>query len=200
MYEADEQDDGGGAAPGLRKQVGDTRVDNLLVPAPDPKTSRPSAWDVTKDIVGKLWNAPNTALGLLYGGAGMVVGQARHLMGKQPAPGVHWRDNAFRFTNNPFGGAGALTLGNTTTWNGDPYDPNDQAWQAKAREEGHPIPDHERQHTYQGEQLGPLYLPSNLLGGLNALAHGENWWGKHNWNERGPQSNPPRPWAPRSTP
>jgi hypothetical protein len=127
----------------------------------------------------------------------MAVGEVAHAAGIQKTPPqVRVRDNGVQFTNNPLGGAGAITLGNTTTWNGDPYDPNDRGWAEAARLEGHPIPDHERQHTYQGQLLGPLYLPSNALGGLNALAHGEDWWGRHNWNERGPKSNPPRPWAP----
>ena len=153
---------------------------------------RPFLWSA----LGKAWNAPNTALGLLYGLTGMLLALLIHGLGRQPAPRVRWRDNAVQFTHNPFGGLGALTLGNTVTWIGDPYDPDDHTWDAASRREGHPITDHERQHTYQGELLGPFYLPSNLLGGLNALLRGEGWHGPHNWNERGPQSHPPRPWAP----
>ena len=66
--------------------------------------------------------------------------------------------------------------------------------------------DHERQHTYQGQSLGPFYLPSNILGGVYGLLRGpdpgeedtlSNRWHSHwNWNEVGPQSDPPQPWSP----
>jgi len=111
------------------------------------------------------------------------------------------RDNAVQFLNNPFGGVGAITIGNTTTYYDDPYSPaGRQHWAATERGEGHTVWEHERQHTIQGQQLGPLYLPSNLLGGLTALALDRDrkgrpdWHGPHNWNERGPQLNPARPW------
>jgi hypothetical protein len=155
------------------------------------------------DVAGKLWNSPNTVLGLAYGGLGMGVGAIARLARLQArAPGIRWRDNAFHFTHNPFGGVGAVTLGNTTTWIGDPYDPGDRIWHdGRGRpllEGGHTYPEHETAHTYQGQHLGPLYLPSNLLGGLAAMLHGETWHGARNWNERGPQADPPRPWTRRA--
>jgi hypothetical protein len=171
-----------------------------------PKLTDRPGWGLVKDIAGKVWNAPNTALGLLYGGAGMAAGEVGHLLGLQKkAPGVQWRNNALQFTNNPLGGVGALTLGNTTTWVGDPYDPTDSRWFENgqpAREPGtrHTYPEHETPHTYQGQQLGPLYLPSNIAGGVMGLLFDRdkdghpNWHGPHNWNEAGPQSDPPRPW------
>ena len=155
-------------------------------------------------VLGKLWNAPNTAVGLVYGVLGLGAGVLAHALGRAPKPKVFWRDNALQFTNNPFGGLGAITLGNTTTWTGDPYDPADRTWHDNglprrephaAGEAGHTYPEHEIQHTYQGELLGPLYLPSNLLGGLYAVLRGEGWHGPSNWNERGPQSPSPTPWA-----
>lgn len=188
---------------GFRGSMGLTLQDHVAI-AKAPKLSHRPGWALVKDVAGKIWNSPNTAAGLVYGGAGMAVGQARHLMGKQPAPSVQWRDNAFQFTNNPFGGVGALTLGNTTTWVGDPYDPSDKTWHydngEPIRENGHTYPEHEQKHTIQAQQLGPLYLPSNIAGGLMGLIFDRDtkdpWHGPHNWNERGPQSNPPRPWAP----
>ena len=143
----------------------------------------------------------------------MVVGELQHRMGKEVAlgvkqgvPGVRWRNNAVQFTNNPFGGVSAITIGNTTTYQGDPDDPNDPFWyryggDPRTFENGHSISQHEKQHTIQGQQLGPAYLPSNLLGGAMGLLLDRdedglpNWHGPHNWNERGPQANPPRPWA-----
>jgi hypothetical protein len=134
----------------------------------------------------------------------MAAGVVGHLLGLQhKAPKAFWNGNAVQFTNNPFGGFGALTLGNTTTWIGDPYDPTDPIWHddgVPKLENGHTYPEHETPHTYQGQQLGPLYLPSNILGGLTALLHDEDWHGDHNWNERGPKSNPPSLWVPRTQP
>lgn len=66
-----------------------------------------------RDVLGKVWNGLNTAVGTLYGLAGHVVGKA---MGTNPHIGLS--GNAIQFANNPFGGGGAITLGNTTTWSG----------------------------------------------------------------------------------
>lgn len=149
------------------------------------------------DLAGKIWNSPNTAVGLAYGSLGMAIAALRRLLRGGPAPGIRWRDNAVQFTHNPLGGLGAITLGNTTAYVNDPYTPEGRrAWAETERIEGHPIWEHERQHTIQGQQLGPLYLPSNLLGGVLALLMDGSWHGRHNWNERGPQEHPPRPWRP----
>lgn len=137
-------------------------------------------------ILGKIWNLPNTALGMVFGLSGYGIGK---VLGRNP--GVSIRDNAVQFTNNPLGGVGAITLGNTVTWNGNPYDPNSRGLRWSDPQKSI---EHEKQHTYQGEQLGPAYLPSNILGGLNALRKGGDWHGEGNWNEVGPQQTPPRPW------
>jgi hypothetical protein len=76
------------------------------------------------------------------------------------------------------------TLGKTTTYEGEPW-----------IDHGIPVQEHERQHTIQGQQLGPFYLPSNLAGGALALVRDGDWHGPGNWNERGPQERPPRPWG-----
>lgn len=169
------------------------------------KAPKRAGW---RDVVGKVWNAPNTAIGAIYGGLGMGAGEFAHVFGGAPEPKVFWRDNAVQFTNNPFGGVSAITLGNTTTWKDDPYGPPNDTWfkpdGSPKLENGHTYPQHETQHTYQGEQLGPAYLPSNIAGGLTALLfdrdeHGRpNWHGDHNWNERGAQRPVPTPWAPRA--
>ncbi|MDO8379994.1 hypothetical protein [Phenylobacterium sp.] len=150
-----------------------------------------------RSLLGKAWNAPNTAIGLGYGLAGYGLGK---VMGKNPHIDV--RKDSIQFTNNPLGGVGAITLGNAVVFNGNPYDPhdsdgpdwtNDKAMsplEAARNAEGH-----ELQHVKQGEQLGPLYLPSNLLGGAYSLIRDHQWHGPSNWNERGPGANPPRPWA-----
>lgn len=163
---------------------------------------------VAADVAGKVWNAPNTALGLGYGLAGYAAGQLNRLRpGDQPNdPRIQFGHNAVEFINNPWT-TGAITLGNTVSYKGDPYDPHDD-WRLYKEGYGHPIQEHEKQHTYQGQQLGPLYLPSNIAGLALSMLRGEKddingsttGHGISNWNERGPQMNPPRPWAARSRP
>ena len=155
---------------------------------------------VEASIPGKIWNGSNTMAGLGLGAVGYVAGA---MTGRRP--GMRFANNALQFTNNPVGGVSALTIGNTTIWNGDPYDASKSTGRtwfypngAPKLENGHSYPQHEEQHTRQGELLGPLYLPSNLAGGLYALSRGKTWHDKENWNEVGPQANPVRPWAGRS--
>jgi len=176
-------------------------LDNAVALAKAPKAAA--------DIAGKVWNAPNTALGLGYGLAGYAAGQLNRLRpGDQPDPRIQFGHNAVEFVNNPAGGVGAISLGNTTTYSGDPYDPNYRPWADYKKDAGQSIQDHEKQHTYQGQQLGPLYLPSNVAGLALSALRGERGeidgsitgHGISNWNERGPQMNPPRPWEARSKP
>lgn len=141
--------------------------------------------EVAGDIAGKVWASPNTAIGLTAGGLGHVAGLA-----KGTRPRISVGNNAIQFENNPAGGMSAVTLGNVSI-----YSPRDSV-----RRSGR----HEKQHTYQAQQLGPLYLPSNFAGGLASLVldrgqPGYPWHGPHNWNEIGPQMPTPRPW-PRSHP
>jgi hypothetical protein len=66
---------------------------------------------IISSVLGKLWNSINTVIGLVYGGIGHMVGLA---MGTNPD--ISFGNNAIQFTNNPFGGVGAITLGNTITY------------------------------------------------------------------------------------
>jgi hypothetical protein len=52
---------------------------------------------------------------------------------------------------------------------------------------------HEQAHTYQGEILGPGYLPANIIGGLISVGRFGNWH-SGNFMEAGPLSDPSRPW------
>jgi RHS repeat-associated protein len=126
---------------------------------------------------GKIWNAPNTAIGLVWGGLGVPFGAK-----------PHFGNNALQFTNHPFMFGGDITIGNTICYNkfaGPNVEMEDQA--------PYLYGDHERQHTYQGEQLGPFYLPANLFGGITSLLTTGSWHG-NNFMERGPLSVPPVPW------
>lgn len=117
---------------------------------------------------------------------------------RKPEPRMVTRGGRTEFLNNPFAAAGAITMGEVTTYGDDPYSAEGRKnWLGTEQREGHPVWEHERQHVLQGRRLGPAYLPSNALGGVTALMFDRDWHGLRNWNERGPQMNPAKPW-PRS--
>ncbi|MGD0959774.1 MAG: RHS repeat-associated core domain-containing protein, partial [Methylomonas sp.] len=129
-------------------------------------------------VLGVIWNSPNTVLGLALGAAGLPFGGQVSCCA----------NNAIQFTNNPLmSSSGAITLGNVIN-----YGANNGPQTILSN--GYSTGDHEDQHTLQGQQLGPLYLPSNLLGGISGLILNDSWHGSANWNETGPQSAPPSPW------
>ena len=169
---------------------GEYSPDDQNGPAPDRKDPADKSNLGVGDVVGKLWNLPNSVIGLGYGAAGYLAGWPSHWLGLQDeAPGITSGNNAVQFTYSPLMAPGsAITLGNAQVFHGEPTDPGDY------RDPPTPIGEHEEPHTYQGQQLGPLYLPSNILGGLAAELIDGNWHGPHNWNEVGPQQRPPVPW------
>ena len=139
-----------------------------------------NALDSAASILGKVWNMPNTAIGLVYGAVGNAVGQ---VVGNNTE--ITMGNNAIQFQGNALV-AGAITFGNVIIY-GEGYPPGlkcpEGTWG-----------DHERQHTFQGELLGPFYLPAHLMAGAAALLIDKNWHGDHNPLESGPSSNPPHPW------
>jgi hypothetical protein len=131
-------------------------------------------------ILGKAWNAPNTLVGLLLGLPALALGAS-----------LRRGHNALQILAHPAVlPRCAITLGNVVLY-GRGATPDDPTFA------GATLGEHERQHTLQGERLGPCYLPSHVLSGLHALLRDGRWHGPSNWNERGPMSSPPRPWAPR---
>ena len=130
-------------------------------------------------LLGKAWNGVNSVVGLAWGAIGIPFGA-------RPS----FDNNALQFENHPFMDShGAITLGNVIAY-------GEKAGPKTPLSKGSPVTvgDHERQHTYQGELLGPLYLPSNILGGVAGLVTEGSWHGEANWNERGPQETPPTDW------
>ena len=125
------------------------------------------------DVASKLWNGINTAIGCLWGMVGVPLGAK-----------VTFGNNAIQFQNHPFMPWGAITIGNTISYPPD-FGPNFQLPNGT-------VGDHERQHTYQGEMLGPFYLPVNAVGGLWSCLTAGNWH-DNNFMETGPRSTPPRP-------
>ncbi|MEI6056685.1 MAG: RHS repeat-associated core domain-containing protein [Lentisphaerota bacterium] len=130
---------------------------------------------------GKVWNLPNTVIGVAWGLSGLPFGAS-----------VGFGNNAIEFYHNPAmsiftegGKYGAITLGNTINY-GESVAPTTPLKNGS-------MGNHEQQHTYQGEFLGPFYLPSNSIGGAISEITTKNWHG-NNFMEKGPQSNPASSW------
>ena len=100
---------------------------------------------------------------LAWGGIGVLGGA-----------GVSTGNNAIQFTNHP-GMFGAITLGNTISY-ASGFGPDTML------ANGYSLGVHEGLHTFQGEILGPFYLPSNVAGGASSLAVYGKWHGPNNWN------------------
>lgn len=136
------------------------------------------------DILGKTWASPTTAIGLVLGLLGLLTG------GNRPRRG----NNAIEFRGNrwiaPF--TSAITIGHVICY--------------ASREPAQHTQEHERQHTYQAEVLGPLYLPLHIA--LQLIAFGYSFFdvsrrytsandrvhARVNVLETGPMATPPRPW------
>lgn len=133
-------------------------------------------------MLGVLWTAPNTALGLVIGVIGIAFGAHTH---------VSRRNLAIVFHRIPWGPGGALTLGNTILHTGDTLDATCVTYAHRAGHGDEPeivLADHERAHVFQYMALGPLFLPLYLLcGGISArnpferaadryAHHGRGWW------------------------
>lgn len=133
-------------------------------------------------VLGMLWTAPNTALGLVAGCVGIACGAHAH---------VNRRELAIVFHGIPWGPGGALTLGNTILHTGDTLDSPCVTYAHRAGHGEEPpivLADHERAHVFQYMALGPLFLPLYLLsGGIrvgNPFEHaadryartGHGWW------------------------
>lgn len=93
------------------------------------------------DGLGKIWNSPNTLVGLVVGGLGLWFGGR-----------VGIGHNAVEFRDSPlmdlFASCGAITLGNVIVYGSRAYG----------------LAEHERVHTLQGQFAGPVYLPLHAIG------------------------------------
>lgn len=111
------------------------------------------------NILKKIWALPNTLLGLLFGGVGLLMGAK-----------AHWAADVgvLRFTDMPrkllrsamsLGHVQLFSIGCFTTLGGD-LTPNRM---------GTPIATEETLHTRQAEVLGPFYLLFYLAGLIISL-------------------------------
>lgn len=152
------------------------------------------------DVLGKIWNLPNTALGLSWGGVGLatesllapfrLAAKPFGYKGKIFDFRITVGNNAIQFHSHPLMVFGAVSLGNTNHY-GDIL-PAGRGLTSPYT--GNYIPDvakHEEGHTYQSQLLGPLFLPvyfaSGGISGNNPFermadnyALGGSWnpWGK----------------------
>lgn len=132
-------------------------------------------------IAGKLWSLPSTVVGLTFG-----------LISKPFGSSFHLRNNAIEFTQVPLMKS-AMTLGNVILYGTD--DPGGLERREKPNGNGFPTWVEENRHTYQGEILGPAYIPLHILAGTISVV-GTNLMGGgrfdawHNYNvlEFGPMS------------
>jgi hypothetical protein len=140
-----------------------------------------SVYSSSASFIGKIWNLPNTAIGVTWGvlGGGFIPGVGAE---------VSFENNAIQFINHPFMD-GAITIGNTISYM--------EGFGPEYKLPNGPVRLHEIQHTYQGQVLGPLYLPANIIGGISGLITGGDWHAPANFMEVGPQSTPPSPFAKR---
>jgi RHS repeat-associated protein len=154
-------------------------MDRWVVPAPNTRSSNLNA-GILGDTLGVAWGLPQEILGILWAIAN--VGAGGH---------ASFRNNGFVVENSAgqtlFGGTNsAIALGHFMVLAGsaDFIRP----------ENGHSTVEHEEQHTYQSETLGPFYLPAAALGLLLGKLWDGDSHGPHSFLEVGPQSAPPRPW------
>jgi hypothetical protein len=142
---------------------------------------------VVGGILGKIWNIPNTILGLTFGGIGHVAGW---IMGTNPS--ITFGNNAIQFHNNPLMPS-AITLGNVIVY-GPRTSPGDRNVNFQNTPSRHTVGQEEYRHTVQGQILGPLYLPAHIIGGVSSmfrspnagLLHPVDSWHSNNFMETGP--------------
>lgn len=129
-------------------------------------TQPSSVWDDLLDAGEAIWTAPNTALGLIAGMAGIPFGA-------KPT----FEHGAIAFNNYPWkvGNGGAVTLGNSILSNEDHLTPYPiLTYTARQTPSGAPLPPnpvvdmgkHEEGHVHQAGALGPFYLPTYILQSL----------------------------------
>jgi hypothetical protein len=122
------------------------------------------------DLAGKIWNLPNTAIGLVVGsfeyGAGLIAGTD---------PSITFGNNAIQFQGAPFGssGGGAITFGNVEIFHD--ATPSDFFPTYSNPNLFVQVGPHEEGHTYQSQALGPFFFPGYFLyGGISKTNPFEN--------------------------
>lgn len=147
-------------------------------------------WRGVGNVLGYIWNVPNTALGVAYGLIGI------------PTKGIGFEHGQMQFRGNLLqrllsANSGAITLGDAGVYPSGfgPQTPGTSGPTAQT------VGLEESYHSRQGRVLGPAYLPANLVGGILGLIRNGSWHGGPippfngaNFMERGPHANPARRW------
>jgi RHS repeat-associated protein len=145
---------------------------------------------VMADVAGKIWGAPNTAIGLIAGSLGYAAQWTMYEAGiTDLAPEVHVRNNAVEFVHNPVGGWSAITFGNVEMFGDSNPGSPDNGNQVHSTEA------HEQQHTFQNQVVGPLYFPLAGLSLLMGAVLDNNSHGPSSFMECGPQKDIPTMWC-----
>lgn len=139
------------------------------------------------DLAGKVWNLPNTLLGLVYGVIGHGAGWVRGIQ-----PRISVGNNAIQFHNNGLM-LTAMALGNVIIY-GPSRSPGTSNVPFLDSPPGHTVGREEFRHTQQGQILGPLYLPAHFIGGVVSLCRSPHpglkckvdAWHRNNFMESGP--------------
>lgn len=143
------------------------------------------------DVLGRLWNLPNT-----------IVGGGWALLNRVFGGEFSWAEGVLHLENAPLQPEGtAITLGDVVVYGGNRLD------LLGPSQPGVTFAGHELRHVFQGRALGPLYIPANAVGWTASFTHfalrgfsAYGWpspiHGPLNFIERGPLSTPPRsaPW------
>jgi RHS repeat-associated protein len=115
-------------------------------------------WDIVKDILGKVWAAPMTAIGLV---AGAVLTGVSVILGKGGS--ISFANNAITF-NTGLNLNGSITLGNVIIHAGPVID--GEPWDSKKTVDRYDYTNkvnlgkHEEAHTYQYQALGIFTIPA----------------------------------------
>ena len=150
----------------------------------------------------KVVNIPNTVIGVAFGGIGKLVDWNEQIC---------FGHNGIEFIGNPLClDGGAITFGNAMNFSTGGWGKG--TFYATGPENGLLDPqlnrldwtyaDHEMQHTYQSQVLGPLFLPvygAAMIGTLISDPYSDGMLGGGNFMERGPYypehfSQPPQMW------
>jgi len=128
--------------------------------------------DLVSGILGKIWDLPNTALGL-----GLGVADSLATLATGQVPHIGFGNGALQISNlldlRPINLGGAITFGDTQLYNGvkpgDPQEATPYIQPDGSRLNGFTYGEHERAHTAVDDRLGifalPLYLGSALTHG-----------------------------------
>jgi hypothetical protein len=142
---------------------------------------------ISRSPLGYIWNLPNTALGLIWGGVGLISQIAIFPFTRHWEFYVSVANNTINFDGHPLMFFGAITIGNTSSFIPDSQLPEGYRNFDGTRHFGASNTglDHEMYHSYDGQKWGLLYLPANITGGVISILSSDSasrYPGRGNWH------------------